>query len=485
MKRIALVVAAVGLFALVATPALADTQPTARDIEAAVDTYLASAQQDATLVGGPGSAGYDSGFWIRGGDFSLRINLTLQARYEYFKRDSDEPTMEIWPPFGGGIDQRLPQAVGLVGGDTSGFSLPRALLKFSGTAPCNIRYYVELDFGHNGGTISGLPWAGTQLLTSPGNQGVFITNWYQFSILREAWIEWGMSDAFNVRMGNILYPNTRQMMVAPELQQFVDISMASAVTGWLQPGMTDRNRDYGMMLHGAFGCKNEWQYMLAVTNGDGGDGIRNVMNPMTSDNLMYSGRLNWAFLEPIGYTEGATRFESCEWYGEVGVWGSYYADRIDMPHTKMGNRLMLGGDLALGFGGFSFTGAFTYFKFSDSDLRGIGSPFNDEKWLVGLAQIGYLFPGSSWEIAGRLSGYQRTITRVTGDIKPKTYAAAGVINYYLNGHANKLSLDFTWIKGKADGLQGGGYYDVYSGVPLGYGSDGTSFLFRFQWQLAL
>jgi hypothetical protein len=90
MKRIAWMAVAVGLFAFVATPALADDQPTARDIQAAVDSYLASATQDATLVGGPGTAGYDAGFWIRGGDFLLRINLTLQARYEWFEYDDDE-----------------------------------------------------------------------------------------------------------------------------------------------------------------------------------------------------------------------------------------------------------------------------------------------------------------------------------------------------------------------------------------------------------
>ena len=89
MKRIAMLAVAVGLFALVATPALAD-EPTARDIQAAVDSYLETAQSDATLVGGPGSAGYDAGFWIRGGDFLLRINLTLQARYEYFDRDNTD-----------------------------------------------------------------------------------------------------------------------------------------------------------------------------------------------------------------------------------------------------------------------------------------------------------------------------------------------------------------------------------------------------------
>jgi len=36
------------------------------------------------------------------------------------------------------------------------------------------------------------------------------------------------------------------------MQQFVDISMASAYIGQTMPGYTDRNRDYGFMVHGAF-----------------------------------------------------------------------------------------------------------------------------------------------------------------------------------------------------------------------------------------
>src|SRR5262245_11594928 len=122
-------VAVVAAGALTA-PALASEGTSSRDVQAAVDSYMASAQSDASLVGGPGSAGYDAGFWIRGGDFSLRINATLQARYEAVSWDSVEPG-EVFDP------------VGFGGGDRSGFSLPRALIKFSGTAPCCTRYYIE------------------------------------------------------------------------------------------------------------------------------------------------------------------------------------------------------------------------------------------------------------------------------------------------------------------------------------------------------
>src|SRR5947207_9835080 len=57
--------------------------PSSREIQSAVDAYLASAKSDATLVGGAaGSAGYDGGFWIRGGTFLMKINLTIQTRFE-------------------------------------------------------------------------------------------------------------------------------------------------------------------------------------------------------------------------------------------------------------------------------------------------------------------------------------------------------------------------------------------------------------------
>src|SRR5689334_17541324 len=51
----------------------AQTQTSAREVQSAVDAYLSTSQPNAALVGGPGSAGYDGGFWIRGGSFLLKI----------------------------------------------------------------------------------------------------------------------------------------------------------------------------------------------------------------------------------------------------------------------------------------------------------------------------------------------------------------------------------------------------------------------------
>jgi hypothetical protein len=459
MKTTIAVALAVGLVALFATPAMADAQPSARDIQAAVDSYLASSDQDANLVGGPGSAGYDQGFWIKGGDFSLKINLTLQARYEAFMYDS------------------AVKANANPGGHLSGFSLPRATLKFSGTAPCSISYYMELEFGHYGeDTVA--PAVGPNL--GPLAQSL------NFDSTREAWIQWSSSDAFNVRMGQIRTASTRQMMIAPEQQQFVDVSMASAFIGQTMAGYTDRNRDHGVAVHGAMGCNNEWSYLFTITNGDGGDSIRNVQDVRTSDGLAFSGRLNWAFLKPIGYSEGALRQTTCDWYGEVGIWGYYYADRTDRPHLQITDALRAGIDLAIGYGGLSFTAAYNI----TNDENGLGGKVDSASFL---AQLGYHFPGTAWELAIRYDAYDVDQgTPSFGGAGPYSVFDGAVsewavgVNYYLNGHGNKLQLDASFISGADAGsalifdpLTG------YQGAGAARGDNTYGMLFRFQWQLAL
>jgi hypothetical protein len=444
------------------------------EVQSAVDAYAATAREDALLVGGPGSAGYDAGFWIRGGDFLLRINLTLQARYEWY--NWDPVTLEPSP-----------------GGDLSGFSLPRATVKLSGQAPCSICYYAELEFGHfgrefvdllhererQGSPIPGPKGNGFQVplgaTLEPFNGGQS----GNYDTLREAWIEWCSCPEFNVRMGQIKTPGTRQLMTAPELQQFIDISLASSTLGVLLPGYTDRNRDHGIMVHGAFGCNREFSYMLAVTNNDGGDSIRNVLDVRTDDNLGYSARLNWAFLNAIGYEEGALRQQSCVWYGEVGAWAHLWVDRLDRPHLAFGDYTAWGVDLALGYGGLSLTGALNLWTVRDAAFS---SDLDVTTWFV---QLGDLFPDTAWEIAARYG--QVMVDPSTGG-DSTSYELAGVVNYYLNGHGNKLSVDVT-LHGVStiSGLPGFVLPDIYGGWIgfIGGSTDDQALLVRFQWQLAL
>ncbi|MFO0932197.1 MAG: porin [Planctomycetota bacterium] len=438
-----------------AAPALADTS--SREVQSAVDAYLASSKADASLVGGAGQAGYDGGFWIRGGSFLMKINLTLQTRWEGF--DWDDTAREPSP-----------------GGDLSGFSLPRATLKFSGDATCDVHYYAELEFGHSGlwtDNVDGVPSLTTRFsvagIGSPFgavalNSGQSASDYY--GLLREGWIEYETSPYAIFRMGLVKTPTTRQLMTPPEMQQFVDISLASAFIGQTMPGYSDRNRDYGFLLHGAFGCDGEWQYMLGVTNGDG-PVHRNVLDGTTDDCFAYSARVNWDIKGHLGYEEGALRSHECEWAASIGAWAHYYTDHTtENPFRKFADRLAWGVDAAFAWGGFSFTAAYSAFDWS-SDLNG------DIDGFSYLVQAGYLFPGTAWEIAVRYDHWE------LGDSVEGANEIGVAVNYYIDGHADKVTLDVAMITGDDQNTLA----DTYAGYSPSFDSDAV--LVRLQWQLAL
>jgi hypothetical protein len=419
--------------------------PSAREIQSAVDAYLASANSDATLVGGQGgSAGYDGGFWIRGGTFLLKINLTIQTRFETMRWDEED-------------DEPSP------GGDLSGFSLPRVTLKFSGDATCDVHYYAELEFGHASPNFFGIKPGG-----GPSSDTLNV------GVAREAWIEYESSPALVFRMGLIKTAATRQLMTAPELQQFVDISLASAYIGNELPGYTDRNRDYGFMLHGSLGCDGEWSYLITVTNGDG-PATRNVLDITTNDNLAYSARVNWDIIGHIGYEEGALHQHDCEWLLSAGAWVYAYTDILsDKTHVGDGDILAWGVDLSAGYGGWTFTGAWNTFTRSDSDFSA------DQDGFSWFAQIGYLFPDTAWEIAARYGWYNHEFDG-GGTLAESEIGAA--INYYIDGHSDKLTLDAAWLTGEEDG--GFRTFDTYAAYWNNLAEGNSAILIRFQWQLAL
>jgi hypothetical protein len=415
-----------------------EVAPSSTEIRSSVDAYLGATRADASLVGGPGSAGYDGGFWIRGGMFLMKINLTIQTRFEAYRWDDEE-------------DEPSP------GGDLSGFSIPRVTLKFSGDATCNVHYYVELEFGHV------LP--GYSQYNGDGN---FPAPLSLFEGTREAWIEYEWCPALAVRMGLVKLAATRQLMTPPEMQQFVDISLASAWIGqYGSVGYTDRNRDYGIALHGALGCDGEWSYLVTITNGDG-PRTRNVLDVGTNDNLAYSARVNWDVKGHMGYEEGALRQHECEWLLSVGAWTFLYTDvDHDKSHQTNGDFFNWGIDAAAGYGGWSATAAYSYIDYS-------GEYYSDYKGWSWLAQVGYLFPCTAWEVAARYSTYEDD----EGGTSGTEWAFA--VNYYVDGHSDKLTLDVTLLDTNDDYNYFG---DAYAGMwPSG---DGQATMLRFQWQLAL
>jgi hypothetical protein len=233
----------------------------------------------------------------------------------------------------------------------------------------------------------------------------------------------------------------------------------------------------GIMLHGVLGCDGEFSYMLTVTNGDtlGFDSDRNVLGHSTSDCFAYGARVNWDFLNHIGYEEGAVRQSTCEWYGSFGAWVSYYTDHSqERPLVKFANRLMWGADLALGYGGWSFTAAYNSLTFDSSD---VGVDAQGYSWF---AQLGYLFPDTAWELAVRYGAYNHEDDFFGAGAQGGATEWAAAVNFYIDGHADKLTLDAAFISPEDDGNFHADTYPAYHTT-----GDSDAILIRFQWQLAL
>ena len=100
----------------------------------------------------------------------------------------------------------------------------------------------------------------------------------------------------------------------------------------------------------------------------------------------------------------------------------------------------------------------------------------------------------AWEIAGRWDAYDsENLTPVVG-VQQMPLGNGSVsefafgVNYYLNGHGNKLSLDVSFIEGDdAGSVQLFDPYAGYQGAAGGAGTGANTYgtLIRFQWQLAL
>jgi hypothetical protein len=428
--------------------------PSEREIRGAIDSYLGT-PETAPMLGG-GAVGYDGGFWVSGGAYLLKVNLTIQTRYEYFDWDDRE-------------DEPSP------GGDLSGFSLPRLTLKLSGRALCNLNWYAELEFGHHGQLTDNEQGTNSQGFYFVDEDFGFTNHAYDGgNLAREAWIEWEIDPAFAVRMGLVKLPTTRQMMTPPEMQQFVDVSLASAFVATHVNGYTDRNRDYGILLRGAFGCDREVTWMASITNGDG-PVKRNVLDGRTDDNLAYAARVTWDIVGHCAYQEGAL-CQKCDWSASVGAWGYVYHDTLtDNPHQRLLTRTVWGVDAAVGYGGFSFTGEYNGTLLDDSDF--FPGEIEGSSFTV---QAGYLFRDSGFEVAARYSYYREDATSSGGGDFGMTEVGVAV-NYYVDGHASKLTWDASFLSPERDGNVLGDVYAGYAGAT----DDSDALLLRFQWQLVL
>ena len=426
-----------------------------REIQAAVQSYLQQSPCAAPVESllGADAGFFHLGFMTAGPQAGLTIGTTIQTRFEAFRwRDgSAEPSP---------------------GGDLSGFSLPRATLRLDGTLGCAWAH-ASLEFGHPGSLadneVNQISFAEELAF---GFQPGATRDRIDYGIVREAWLERSLCRSVALRAGLFPTPATRQLMTSPAEQQFADISLASTAVGTFLPGYSDRNRDYGVAAHGALGRRDEWSYLVTLTNGDGPP-RRNVFDGLTDDNFAYGARVDWRPLGYVGWGEGA-RSDRCPGLDvAVGAWANAYHDvNFDRPHTLLARRSAGGLDALARRGGWSFTGAYSAIHFEGSGGLTSTDNLDVQAWLL---QAGYRFRDSPLEVAARLDGYS---------VDPNSTARFGAIEFgvagifHIDGNRAKVTIDAALLHPEDDG-------NFQADVYAGYSVTGTSdaLLLRLQWQL--
>jgi hypothetical protein len=384
-------------------------------------------------------AGYDRGFFIRSTDekFSLRLNGRMQFRWTHYgtRRENRSTAPGIRPRH-----------------DRTGFDLPRVYLGFSGHAYTrDLTYALILDASEYRA--------------------------YDAGVLH-AWVNYRFSDALQLRAGIMRVAGTRAN-VNTAMMQMVETPVFDAV--FALP------RGLGVRLWGKLKVGDlAGQYRLDVVNTFGTPGTRTIT---TDEDLLTAGHDNnpavyfhtvWNLL--AGYCtqpsdEVPFPFASCDLgYHEepalnVGLGYGFdenYHDgvvRVTYPRktffrpggfgvtSSEGVQMhQVGVDVGLKYRGFSAT--FEYAarmldvrRASRAPLTPLFAMTGDDSTSVqhgGYLQCGYFLPVPGWERKFEVVGRVEGISFGTGG-QEATWAYAGGLNYYIDGHRVKLQTDVTKV----------------------------------------
>lgn len=270
--------------------------------------------------------------------------------------------------------------------------------------------------------------------------------------IRDAWIVFELSDAVKVQAGRMYVPFTRAFGTESTF------TLLTLDIPWTQGGVRGSpfypgkvGRDDGVVLWGNV-AGNRLQYRFGVA-----EGVEGAGNP--SDELRASGRVSWNFLEP-----------ETAWFNR----GTYLGKKRVLA---IGAGFDSQDDLTLdGRPGEDYS-AWTVDAFFDHPL-GQGAGTVEAAWVesrntpnavaftslapgddhsTAYLQAGYLLPQWSatpgrWQVYGR---YERLDVDGSSDT---SFTSAGV-SWLLDGHAHKLTLDWTRIDRDGAGRVGSRHED--------------------------
>ena len=383
--------------------------------------------------------GYDRGLYAQFKDeFQLKIRIRLQFRY------TDSGLNSAYGTVGDTKNYPNVSSAGVITSrqlkeDISEFDIRRVRLVFEGFAfNPETTYFVQFRNDTNGTT--------TQPTTTRSTTQLY-----------DAYVDLKQLPLAELRVGQYRTLFGRQEYVSSALLQFVDRGFVAEA---FVPNGIDR-RDQGITIH-SDDKKYPVNYAFGVFNGVGIDMTRLGLNtPSNANELMYVGRITADLLGKPGYPESDLAYSQTPQlavgasYGyngglQTNTTGAGSNTQVSTAIASLGNgRLLNQGVVNLGT-----TGIDSIFKYKGLSLQAEGFVRNVDhrnqnvaipvqRSYVGNAtgfyvQGGYFIVPKTIEVVGRYS-YMDPDTRHTQDTLTSTL---GGINWYLNGHENKLQFDF-------------------------------------------
>lgn len=292
----------------------------------------------------------------------------------------------------------------------SGFSIPYAVLGFTGKAWNKVTYNLSINASASGANILQQAWF-----------DVKITNGFQVKVGK---FKTPFSSAYLTTLGETLMPSLPTSLTATTIMPYsLNAQCPTIGTGF----------DLGVMLHGKIG--KWWGYEAGLFNGNGSG--NNSANKTFSDDwhipsLLYAGRIAWTPMGTMPRTQGNSKLLN-ENKLEVALSGNINVEsesestndsRVGLEVNYLHNRLYVGGEAY-------------YMNVGFTKHQKIDESYN---YLGGYVQAGY-FVHPQVQVAARYDFMDRNGSDKDGFLN---MPAVGC-NYFIKNTGLKLSAMYQFI----------------------------------------
>lgn len=477
-SRLFLLAGAVGIHGLAGAARAEDAKAWSNtdEVRAIVAEMMADAQTRSSLLQSGATAGHDGQFFLASPDGAFRLNIGGQVQFRYYLnfRDNGDGNND------GSSEDEF----------ESGFQTRRTKLNFSGHVfDPNLFFDIQGAFDRGGQSFT---------VDQNGAPGSISTFGGDFR-LEDAFVGYKWDNGFQFRWGQFKLPFLREELVSSRHQLAADRSVFNETF--------NQDRSQGVEL--AYAQEN-WQAMLAFSDGFGS---KNSEFSSVSDFSTFGatnvggnnsgGEADWAF---TGRAEVLFAGAWSQFKDFTSSAGSDFAAMFGIAgHIEQSANTNISVPGPSGFAPSDFST--TYYSWTadlsvegdgwNAFIAGLGAYTQNDSLSTGpgeedfddygfVVQAGLMIPNTDWEGFIRWDSVFADDDRIVpgADQDDQFNTLTFGTNYYMHGHASKLTADIQWfLNNAADDTLGGLAGSNGTGVGFLGDDDENEVTFRLQWQL--